>query len=343
MNLIDLKYCGILSVRLDRFKVKQNNPYKANCRCPLCGDSQKSRTLSRGWFIEKENTAFYHCFNCGVSHPLWRFLKLTDMNLYNEYVVDTQLEKYGRKKDLPPAKPIDTLVQKVPNFRKAGSPLIRIKKMSQLSIDHPARAYIDKRLIPINQHYRLYYAPKFAEWVNTIIPDKLPVGDRDKPRLILPFIDKDGEVYGFQGRAFDKTSIRYITIMIDENKPKVFGLDKVNFDKKYYVVEGPIDSLFMSNAVAMAGADANASGLENLSNAVFVFDNEPRNKEIVRRMEVMIDRGYKVCIWPQKLAVKDINDMIVSGLSAADIELIIDNNTHSGLSGKLTIATWRKC
>jgi hypothetical protein len=98
----------------------------------------------------------------------------------------------------------------------------------------------------------------------------------------------------------------------------------------------------MSNAVAMAGADANASGLENLSNAVFVFDNEPRNKEIVRRMESIIDRGYKVCIWPQRLTVKDVNDMIVSGLSAADIELMIDNNTHSGLSGKLTLATWRK-
>ena len=231
----------------------------------------------------------------------------------------------------------------MPVFRKAGSPLLKIKKLSQLAVDHPARAYVSNRLIPTNAHHRLYYAPKFNGWVNSCIPDKLPAGDGDKPRLILPFIDKEGKVFGFQGRAFDKNSIRYITIMLDDTKPKIFGLERVNFDKKYYVLEGPIDSLFLTNAVAMAGADGNANGLETLANAVFVFDNEPRNKEIVARMEKLIDRGYKVCVWPSGLDVKDINDMVLSGLSAADVELMIDNNTYSGLTGQLAIAMWRKC
>jgi hypothetical protein len=92
----------------------------------------------------------------------------------------------------------------------------------------------------------------------------------------------------------------------------------------------------------MAGADGNASGLQNLMNAVFVFDNEPRNKEIVSRMERMLDRGYKVCIWPSKLSVKDINDMILSGYSIADVELMIDQNTYEGLAGRLALAEWRK-
>ena len=342
MNLVDLKYCSILSTRLDRYKVKQSNPYKANFRCPICGDSQKSKTLCRGWLIEKEQTAMFHCFNCGQSHPLWRFLKVTDVGLYNDYVIDSKFDKLSARPPQEKLKPLETLTTPVPNFKRVGSPLLKIKKMSQLAVDHPARAYVNKRKIPIKAHHRLYYAPKFNTWVNSLIPNKLPQPECDKPRLILPLIDQDGVVFGFQGRAFDKDSIRYITIMLNEDKPKLFGLDQIDFQKKYYVVEGPIDSLFLSNAVAMAGADGNASGLQNLLNAVFVFDNEPRNREIVSRMERMLDRGYKVCIWPAKIDVKDINDMILSGYSTADVELMIDQNTYEGLAGRLALAEWRR-
>lgn len=342
MNLVDLKYCGILSTRLDRYKVKQSNPYKANFRCPICGDSQKSKTLCRGWLVEKDTTAIFHCFNCGQSHPLWRFLKVTDVALYNDYVVDSKFDKLSARPPQEKLKGLETLTTPVPNFKRVGSPLLKIKKMGQLVADHPARAYVNKRKIPTKAHHRLYYAPKFNTWVNSLLPDKLPQPERDKPRLILPLIDQDGVVFGFQGRAFDKDSIRYITIMLDEDKPKLFGLDQVDFEKKYYVVEGPIDSLFLSNAVAMAGADGNATGLQNLQNAVFVFDNEPRNREIVSRMERMLDRGYKVCIWPAKIDLKDINDMVLSGLTNADVELMIDQNTYEGLAGRLALAEWRR-
>jgi transcription elongation factor Elf1 len=343
MNLVDLKYCGILSTRLDRYKVKQTNPYKANFRCPICGDSQKSKSLCRGWLIEKEQTAMFHCFNCGQSHPLWRFLKVTDVGLYNDYVIDSKFDKMSTRPMQEKPRGLETLTTPVPNFKRVGSPLLKIKKMGQLPADHPARAYVNNRKIPTKAHHRLYYAPKFNTWVNSLIPDKLPQPERDKPRLILPLIDQNGVVFGFQGRAFDKDSLRYITIMLDEDRPKLFGLDQVDFEKKYYVVEGPIDSLFLSNALAMAGADGNASGLQNLPNAVFVFDNEPRNKEIINRMERMIDRGYKVCIWPSKIDVKDINDMVLSGFSTASVELMIDQNTYDGLRGRLALAEWRKC
>ena len=159
---------------------------------------------------------------------------------------------------------------------------------------------------------------------------------------MLPFIDKKGNVFGYQGRAFDKESIRYITIMLDEDMPKIFGLNTVDFSKKYYVLEGPIDSLFLNNAVAMAGADGNASGLENVDNAIFVFDNEPRNKEIVTRMEKCLDRGYKVCIWPSNMLDKDVNDMILSDVKPVDVQMIIDMNSYTGLEGKLKLSEWRR-
>ena len=156
---------------------------------------------------------------------------------------------------------------------------MKIKKVSSLNYDHKAKLYVQKRQIPASEQYKLYYAPKFNEWVNSIIPGKLPKLENDSPRLVMPFIDKKGNLFGFNARAFRDNELRYITIMIDEDMPKIFGLDTVNFSKKYYVIEGPIDSLFIDNSVAMAGADGNAKGLENTENAVFVFDNEPRNKE----------------------------------------------------------------
>jgi transcription elongation factor Elf1 len=337
MNSVDLKYCGFLSIRLNKYKVKTSNPYKATYRCPLCGDSQKSKTKTRGWIIEKENKAFTHCFNCGASHPLWRFLKLIEPNLYSEYVIDTKLENHSTS----PLKPLETLQQKVPNYRKIGSPLLLIKRIGSLAADHPARTYLNMRQIPIKQHHRLYYAPKFASWVNEIIPGKLN-SNLDEPRLILPFIDANGNIFGFQGRAFNKKSLRYITIML-EDKPKIFGLDKIDFEKRYYVVEGPIDSLFLSNALAMAGADGSVVGLSNIDNAVFVLDNEPRNAEIVQRMENLIDQGRKICVWPKHIKQKDINDMILAGLSGPAIENIIDSYCFSGLSAKLALLEWKRC
>lgn len=343
MNLVDLKYSGILSTRLERYTVKSHSPYRANVRCPICGDSQKSKFKARGWILEKDNSAIYYCHNCGASMGMSNFLKTIDTNLYNDYVVDIALEKGYRKKEEPKEKPLDKLLKRQPKFTKKGSPLLSIKKISQLSADHPAREYVNSRKIPVNKHFQLYYTPKFETWTNSLIPGKLPEKEV-KPRLVLPFIDSKGVVFGYQGRAFDKKSIRYITIMLDEDMPKVFGLNTVDFNKRYYVVEGPIDSLFLSNAVAMAGADGNAAGLENKKNAVFVFDLEPRNAEIVKRMQNVIDQGYSVCILPHSLHKygKDLNEFVINGIKAVDLETIINNNTYSGLEAKLAMTIWKK-
>lgn len=347
MNHVDLKYAGFLSIRLERFSIKSTHPYRANFRCPICGDSQKSKAKTRGWLLEKENSAIYYCHNCGASMGMQKLLETMFPALYNEYVTDIIMEKKSLRKLEPKAKDVDNLdklLQSRPKFTKTGSPLLKIKKVSSLPVGHPVRNYIEKRKIPVKEHYRLYYAPKFNSWVNTMLPNKL--SDKfDEPRLITPFIDTDDNLFGFAGRSFDpKASLRYITIMLDESMPKVFGLDKVDFSKRYYVTEGQIDSLFLNNAIAMAGADGNAAGLHNTHNAVFVFDNEPRNKEIVARMQKVIDRGHAIVILSDKLSVygKDINDMVINELKPVDIEMILEQNTYSGLEAKLALTMWKR-
>ena len=311
-------------------------------RCPICGDSQKSKTKARGWILEKDNLALYYCHNCNASMSLKNLLKSIEPALYNEYIIDMGLERRIRSANTEIESPIETLVKKQPSFKKKESPLHGLKKVSQLEPEHFLKKYLQKRLVPGSKHYKLYYAPKFNEWVNSLLPGKMP-SDLDEPRLVLPFIDSNGNVFGFQGRALRSSSLRYITIMLDESMPKVFGLETINFNKKYYVTEGPIDSLFLTNSLAMAGADGNITGLKNTENAIFVYDNEPRNKQICQHIENCLNKGLQVCIWPKTIAQKDINDMVMAGLSQAAIELIIDENSYKGLSGKLELSNWRKC
>ena len=333
MNYVDMKYVNVLSGRLGRFTIKNTQPYRANFRCPVCGDSERSETKARGWILERnhDHTVFY-CHNCNASMSLSYFIKQVDPTLHNEYLSERALDNLSStKKEEPKVTQFE-----VPKFRKKGSPLLGIKKISQLSHNHPAKIYIESRKIPAKTHYRIYYAEKFVEWTNSIIPDKLDM--KEHSRIILPFIDSDKTVFGYQGRALDPKQMRYISIMIDESMPKIFGLESIDFSKKYYVVEGPIDSLFLDNSIAMAGASFDDDAIENKSNAVIVFDNEPRNKQVVSKMEKALSSGYKVCIWPD-MGEKDINDMVLTNHDPCGI---IDKNTFCGLEGQVKLMSWRR-
>ena len=336
-EFVDIQYAQMLSGRLENFKIKHTNPYKINFRCPICGDSQKNRSKARGWLLERDNKFSYYCHNCGASQGFNYFLKTVDPLLYNDYIAEkfvaNTVNETSAKQESP-----EQFKTKTPVFKE--DPLKKIKKVSQLQFDHPVKRYIEKRKIPTKHHYRLYFAQKFKTWINTIIPDKFDPAKigKDEPRLIIPFLDENGKCFGVSARGFDPNGIRYITIMFDERQ-KIFGLDKVNFDLPYYIVEGAIDSMFLENAIAMNGAEGTTHDIKNLENAIFVFDAEPRNKEIHKRMEKVIKNGHKICIWPNDLPGKDINEMFLAGLNP---EKIIEEHTYKGLQAELKFAAWRK-
>lgn len=331
VDFVDIQFAQLLSGRLEQFRIKATNPYKINFRCPLCGDSQKSRSKARGWLLERDNKFFYYCHNCGSSHSFVNFLKTVDPMTYNDYVAERFIKG---KEDKKPQK-----LNKFTPPKFDQSPLKKIKKISQLKHDHAVKKYIEKRKIPASEHYRLYFAEAFRAWINSIVPNKLELNGKDEPRLVMPFLDEDGKVFGVSARGFNPKGVRYLTIMF-EDRPKIFGLDKVDFDRRYFVVEGAIDSLFLDNAVAMAGADGGTKGLRNVENAVFVFDAEPRNREIHKRMEKVIRNGHSICIWPHNVPGKDINEMYMNGMET--IEKVISSNIYKGLEASLKLADWRR-
>ena len=323
---IEQKYLSIVSSQLSQFKKKGDFLY--NFRCPYCGDSQRSQTKARGFIFRKEMDLIYKCHNCGKGASFKNFLKYVDSKIYNDYI----MERYKKREDVP------TVEVRKTKVTQGEPPLKKLKRISQLEWNHPVKKFVQKRKIPSQFHYELYFAPKFYKWVNTIIPNKFSNLQHDHPRLVIPFFDEKGKMFAFQGRSFGQETPKYITIILDSTKNKIYGLNRIKKDKPIYAVEGPIDSLFLDNCVAVAGAEFTSLSLDT----TIIFDNDRRNKEVLRQIEKTIDRGYNVVLWPDSVKQKDINDMILSGMTRGDIYRTIRENTYRGVHAKTRFVFWKR-
>jgi len=331
MVFVDDKYIGLVSSRLQKFARKKSGLY--NFRCPYCGDSQKHKNKARGYLYIIKNDYNFKCHNCGVTRTFTNFLKDHDPILHDQYV----MERYkrgttGRASNTPDPK----ISIPKPVFKKKDI-LTGLVKIKDLNKEHPARIYLEQgRQLPSQALEDLYYVDNFKEWTNQH-KETFDNVTKDEPRIIIP-LRKDGIVIGYQGRSLVPNSkIKYITIMLDEDALKVYGVDTVDKNETIYVTEGPFDSFFLPNSIAMCGSDVDLRSLDY--NFVFVYDNEPRNREIVKKIAIAAQRGYKVVIWPKDIKEKDLNDMVLSGLN---VQNIVESNVYSGLEAKLKLQTWKR-
>ncbi len=322
---IEQKYLLLASSQLSQFKKKGD--YLYNFRCPYCGDSKKNKNRARGFFFLKKSDMVYKCHNCGVGRSLSNFLKDIDINLHDQYVMERFKKGLtGKATNTPNPK----FKFENPVFLKPEN-LDSLKKISELNTLHPAKKYLASRRIPEKYYSVLYYAEDFNKWAKTDSTYK-------EDRIVIPLLDTDGKLFGYQGRSLNKLSkLRYITTIIDHSYPKVFGLERVNPNEIVYVTEGPFDSIFIPNAIAMCGSDVDLSSFDY--EFVFVFDNEPRNREIVSKIAKTAEQGHKVVVWPSTIQEKDINDMILAGRDVYDV---LQCNQYSGLEAKIKLNEWKK-
>lgn len=332
---IDRNFLLQISPKLSKFTQKKDDLY--NFRCPLCGDSQTNKSKARGYVFRKGNNYFYKCHNCHVCISFYNFLDKVDPELLKEY----QLERYkdGNNNKTDHKAPTFEEFKTKPVFKKALS----IPSIESLPEEHYAKTYVRSRKIPEHFYSTLYFAEDFKKFVQDLQIPKDGLQDND-PRLVIPFYDEDKNLIAFQGRALGESKLRYITVKMNDDGYKVFGLDRIDKEKRIYVTEGPIDSMFVDNAVATA--DANLPAITRIfdkTQVVLIFDNEPRNKDIVKKMEECIEDHYQVVIWPPMMeSYKDINDMILDGFTEDEIQDIIDNNTFVNLRAKIEFMNWNK-
>ena len=329
MSYIDVKYIQMVSPRLTLFTKKKADLF--NFRCPYCGDSQKRKNKARGYLFKIKNDFVYKCHNCGVGRTLSNFLRDQDTLLHDQYVMEKFKDgKFTGKHSTVPKPKFNF---KTPDFVKTDTGL---EKISDLNIFHEARKYLEQRGIKDLDYF--YYCPKFKEWTNKQ-KKTFDTLRQDHPRIIIPFKDKEGNLFGYQGRSLARNAkLRYITIMLDEEQPKIFGLDRIDTNKSIYITEGPFDATFIKNSVAMAGSDIDIRAF-NWSDHIWIFDNEPRNREIVNRISKVIDRGDKIVIWPTNIQQKDINDMSLGG---HDVQKMVESNVYQKLEAKLKFNNWKK-
>ena len=322
MDLVDSKYIGMISSRLQKFKRVKDNLY--NFRCPICGDSQKNKNKTRGYIYQVKNNTNFKCHNCGASMSFNNLLKEIDVSLHKQYTLEKFKEGHTGRNFVVEAPKFEFVK---PVFKKS----INLPKASTNSF---ANEYLVNRKIDSD---KFYYADKFMEWVNTQ-KQTFDIIKKDESRIVIPMYDESKNLIGFQGRALGKSFTKYITVMLDEEAPKVYGIEKIDKTIAVYITEGPFDSTFIYNSIAMCGADVDISNW-GISNPVWIYDNEPRNREIVNRIGRTIDNGNSIVIWPSNIIQKDINDMVLSG---HDVMSVVELNTYSGLEAKIKFNNWKK-
>jgi predicted RNA-binding Zn-ribbon protein involved in translation (DUF1610 family) len=322
MDLVDSKYIGLVSSRLQKFKRVKADLY--NFRCPICGDSQKNKNKARAYIYPVKNNTNFKCHNCGASLSFNNFLKEIDSTLHKQYTMEKFKEGHTGK----------NFVVEEPKFEFAKPTFKKKLDLPKASEVQIAKEYLEKRRLDPE---KFYFANKFKEWTNTqkVTFDAIV---RDESRIIIPMYDTESNFIGFQGRALGPNLVKYITVMLNENSPKIYGLDTIQKNETIYITEGPFDSTFVRNSIAMCGADADVSEF-GFSDVVWIYDNEPRNREIVNRISKTINRGGKVIIWPTSIEQKDINDMVLAGLNVMDV---LESNTFSGLEAKIKFNNWKK-
>jgi hypothetical protein len=332
----DVKYLNQIGHRIEGFQRK--GEYLYQCRCPICGDSQTSKKKKRGYFYRQQNDLYYKCHNCDASQHFGTFLKNFDSNVYREYSLERYAAGENRRPHAAPEFKFDAPVfQPPPESDILERLCVRVDTLPE---SHEVREFCSLRKIPADQLHRLYYIDDIKKieslherYQNTI--------QTHEPRLVIPFRDSTGRLVGLSCRGLRGEALRYITVRVDETAPLIFGIDQLDKSQPVYVCEGPIDSLFLSNSIAVGGTGFGKLGSLGLdsSRTTIVIDNQPRNSEVVKITERIISAGWRTFVWPKYTTAKDINDLVIIG---AQPKNIIDGHTYQGLTAQIKFNEWKK-
>jgi len=340
---LENKYISLLSNQLPGLVNKGHDTW--NFRCVFCGDSKKSAAKARGYILRDGQDFYSYCHNCHTNLTFRKFLERLSPHLYDQYIAEKLTEKQ-----------VEYIKEPLKSVELETDKLLKCARISLLPDEHPAKKYLIERLIPRKFYSKLYYTEDYNKYANTFIPDKYPL-DIKEPRIIIPMINSSNKLIGFQGRSLKsvKDNLRYITLMLSPNNPRLFGLANIDFNKTNYIFEGPFDSLFIPNSLSTCGGAIHKEIKKHKfpkGKSVVVYDNEPRNPDIVSLMKKAIDAGFPIVVWPKKIDKygDDINSMVETLVKDGktvneSVEYIIDvmgKNTYSNEEAILKINMWRK-
>lgn len=326
--ITDIQFLGQISSRIPGFEKKAKDVWA--CRCPYCGDSQKSKRKKRGYFFQHNGAILYKCFNCTLSVSLSHFIKDHAPDVYREYVLEKFKSNYKTKENVDITESFDYR----PKFKdkEFDAAVKELPLIMSLDDNHPAKKYILSRKLPKNVLDNFFFVEDFHMWWKQIYPERANT-DIKESRIIIAGFDEEKNIIGGTARAIDPNNpLRYFSLRPKSGTRTIFGLDRLNINKTVYVLEGAFDSFFVPNSIAI-GSSSLHSVVELFPELdyVLVFDADYRNPEICGLMKKAIDKGFKVVVWDEKFTdEKDINAMVLTGIEPIDIFKHIKKNTFQG-------------
>jgi len=331
MYHLEVKYINLASHYLRNFCKKQNTLY--NFSCFYCGDSKKNTRKARGFLFLKNGKFIFKCHNCGIGKTFSGLLQDINPNLYDDFIMDNYKEKIGQKE------PETVFDFSKPIFSKKSSGIFSsLKTIDKLIPNHVAKQYLLGRKIPESYFSQIYYCKNFGFWDN-LNRDKESENLLD-PRIVFPLYGENNKLLGYQGRSIlPNTRLRYLTTMLSDSFPKIYGLNTINKSSRVCITEGIIDSLFLKNSLAMLGSDFNLDNLIPKENVAVIYDNEKRNPQIFNKYQKSIEKGYNVLIYPNHIKGKDINEIIIN--DECNIDLLLKHNVYSGIEAKIKLSSWK--
>lgn len=331
----DIDWMYSLSWNYDRF-TKLGSKSVWRCRCPICGDSKKNKRLARFFFYVHTGKLMTKCHNCNHSSSFYNFVKINHEEQFEEYSKKYKLARLEQRVSRTFKK--QRVVESAKDEARTVSKLAGCIPITQLEASHRAVKYLAGRGLDRFSD-RFLYSENFKVTAQSLSEEPLAEGFAEEPRIVIPFYLEDGSISLIQGRSLDpKSKMKYITIKSSENAEKTYGLDRLDRSKTVYCVEGPMDSMFIDNSIAVC--DANLTRVEA---DVYIWDCQPRNKEVVNYMKSAIDEGKSVVIWPFSIDDKlDINDMILKGMTIQQLKKVIDKHTYKGLMAIAKLNQWKK-
>lgn len=340
MSWVDNEFAERSFRNLPKFRRAGGSTFKLNARCPICGDSKTDEHKARFWAYPVKDSIRVNCFNCDQDMWLSQYLKEFEQDLYREYLLEKRKEQVYDKAPVKKVEISDKFKAKLPKIES----LPTCERLDTLPPAHPIIKYVTDRCIPKDKFKRLWFTMEWPKLVNSVNPGTYK-HEANEPRLVIPIFNKEKEIESFQGRALRKNDPRkYMTIKAHDEASKIYGLDTVDDRKLVWVTEGPIDSLFIDNAIAITGGSLDLSIIPFKNNRVWVMDAEPRHPDTIKRMQRLIEAGEKLVFWDKApWKSKDINDMIMKeGATSAEIESYMKDNIAKGLMARLRLQKFSK-
>jgi len=332
-------------VHLCNFDKMKKTGQNYNFRCVICGDSKKSTRKTRGWILVKPDMVTYFCHNCNVDLSFKNFLRQYKPIIYNDFKKEYYLGNLKRKNVTPVITNSNSAFNKLKKRINKNKNKDILKKLSPLS--QKAIEFCDKRKLPQSLIKTLYYTDNYSKFLKENKLGNIDYEVKSDKRIVIPFYNKDNNLTYLQGRALYNTDLRYVTTKIDENAPKIWGINNID-DGLVYVSEGVLDACFIKNGIAVAGGMSDIDIIIEKftpNRLVWCFDRDIiHNTHIKKLAEKVINKKIKLFFWDEvkNNKIKDFNDLIMDGCSISSLNKMINRNIYSGLKAKIKLKLLRR-